>query len=62
MEKEVREVLDDLQLLKQYRYESTFYLLFLDRKVGYDTQKIDEWQQAYRNIKILYGFQPWTVH
>ena len=60
MEKEVREVLDDLQLLAQNRYESKFYLLFLDRKVGYPQEKIAEWRQAYSNIKIMYSFLPWT--
>jgi hypothetical protein len=60
MEKEIREVLDDLQLLAQNRYESKFYLLFLDRKVGYTKQKIDEWHRAYANIKIIYSFQPWA--
>lgn len=60
MENEIRRTLADLQLLQQYRPESTFYLLFLDREVGYDNQKIEEWQQTFPNIKIFYSFQPWT--
>jgi hypothetical protein len=61
MTKEVKEALDNLQMLRQYRYESKFYLFFLDRKVGFSEQTIDEWRNAYPNIKIIYSFMPWTT-
>ena len=60
MEQEIRKTLSDLQLLKENRFESTFFLLFLDRKVGYSQEKLGEWQQAYPNIRIIYYFQPWA--
>lgn len=60
MKKEIKQVLDDLQLLEQYRHESKFYLLFLDRKVGFENQEVVEWQRAYPNIRIVYFFMPWT--
>jgi virulence-associated protein VapD len=60
MEKEIQKTLSDLRLLKEHRYESTFFLLFLDRKVGYSQEKLAEWQQAYPDIRIIYFFQSWA--
>lgn len=61
MTKEVKKVLYDLQMLAQNRYESKFYLLFFDRKVGFSEHIISEWQGAYPNIKIIYSYIPWTA-
>jgi hypothetical protein len=58
MEKELKQVLDDLDLLKRTRPESTFYLLFIDKKSGFTPEEIATWQNRYPDMKIFYAFRP----
>jgi hypothetical protein len=57
---EIRETLSNLELLRQHRDESTFYLVFFDRVVGFDKKEIETWRIDYPNIRIIYSFQPWS--
>lgn len=58
MTRELRNVLDDLTLLKETRTESTFYLVFLDKKAKFTREEIISWRERYPNIRIFYTFRP----
>jgi len=54
MEKELKAVLDDLAQLKNFRPESSFYLLLLDKKKIFSQEEVGDLQNEYKEIAIFY--------
>jgi hypothetical protein len=56
MQKELAKVLADLNLLLEKRPESSFYLLFLDKKTGFTRSEISALQNLNPNVRIFYEY------
>lgn len=61
MKKELNGVITSLELLKERRIESEFYLLFLDKKAGFTPSEIHTLQSEHPDITLFYEYNPFDI-